>query len=111
MRGVFSQEPWNEAERLHFMLNRALVLHKLLTDQQSRRRATAQHDGVSTLHLSWTDHEGQVHDQPLTPVFLAGHARVVRAVAYDLITCGADGQRLAEHLFATLSTTNWRPET
>jgi hypothetical protein len=98
-------EPWSDDERQRYLLDRVHRLTRLLRDLESWRRTTAQLDGSGTLAITWTDHEGQEHDTLLTETFLAGHARVLHAAADDLINCGDEGQRHANLLFATLSST------
>lgn len=96
-------ENWSEEERRHFLLDRVHRLTKLLHDLESWRRTTDLLDGDGTLTITWTDHEGLEQETLLTKAFLAGHTRVLRAAADDLISCGPEGQRRANLLFATLS--------
>lgn len=96
-------ENWSEADHRRYLLDRVCRLTKLLNDRESWQRTTAQLGGFGTLAITWTDHEGQEHDVLLTQTFLAGHARLVRAAADDLITCGDEGQRHAHLLFAAHS--------
>lgn len=98
------RDAWTDEDRQHFLIDRALFLHKLLTDRQAWRDApTVSSDDQVTPLIPWTDHAGQAQDTALTSAFLAGHSRVLRAVACDLISCGDEGQILAELLFVTLT--------
>jgi P2-related tail formation protein len=99
---------WSEEERRRYLRDRVQRLTRLLRDLESWRRTIAQLDGAGTLAITWTDHEGKEHDTLLTPTFLAGHARILHAAADDLINCGEEGQRHANLLFATLSSTRHR---
>jgi hypothetical protein len=101
MTRASSEDPWSEDECRRFLRGRPQLLRKLLADRQSWGRTAIRRDESDPSHLTWVDREGQQQVVLLSQAFRDGHARVLRAVAYELIHLGAEGQHLVEHLFTT----------
>lgn len=95
-------EQWSDDERQQFMLDRARLLKKLLSDRQSWQDAFERLGRRGTLKISWTDSDHAEQQTLLTSAVVTGHTTALRAVACDLILCGDEGTLLAERLFSDL---------